>query len=286
MGQFLGGTGRVTITVEADAPRGAVIRIACDGRTITQTFASSTFARVLEPDEAGRACQAVVGWPEGTDRFVTWAVSNPIYFRDADPPAVDPALVPAATRSEALAAAADAWRVEHAANAEARLERATEASAAAPAPVRLVYTLSAGARASQYAALVTSDVGILSWAQWLTVRLSADRPMRVSLQLREPTRRRRRPALAPVAGDRPRRLDPGRADRLVRAARGRQRAAAGDARPLGAARRRYHQHAARAGGNRHRARDPRRDALSLQTVTDRVTEKMLFSVSVMITSIA
>lgn len=186
MGQFLAGAGRVTITVEADAPRGAVIRLACDGRTITQTFASSTFARVLEPDEAGRACQAVVGWPDGPERFVTWAVSNPIYLRDADPPAVDPAVVPAATRSEVLAAAADAWRVERAANAAARLERAGEASAAAPAPVRLAYTLAPGARASQYAALVTSDVGILSWAQWLTVRLSADRPMRVSIQLREP----------------------------------------------------------------------------------------------------
>jgi len=190
MGQFLGGAGRVTITVQADAPAGAVIRIACDGRTITQTFASPAFARVLDPDEAGHACQAVVGWPEGADRFVTWAVSNPIYFRDSDPPAPDPAAVPVATRSEVLAAAPDSWRVEHPANAEARLEGGGVTSAGAPGPVhaavRLAYALAPGARASQYAALVTSDVGILSWAQWLKVRLSADRPMRVSIQLREP----------------------------------------------------------------------------------------------------
>ena len=186
MGQFLGGAGRVTVTVEADAPRGAVIRIVCDGRTITQTFASSTFARVLEPDEAGRACQAVVGWPYGPDRFVTWAVSNPIYLRDVDPPAPAPSATPTPTRSEVVAADAQAWRVEHAANAEARLERMGETSPGVPAPVRLVYALAPGARASQYAALVTPDVGILSWAQWVTVRLSADRPMRVSIQLREP----------------------------------------------------------------------------------------------------
>ena len=91
-------------------------------------------------------------------------------------------------RSEVLAAAPDAWRVEHAANAEARLEPASAppAAAAAAPPVRLAYTLAPGARASQYAALVTSDVGGLSWASWLRVRLSADWPMRVSIQLREP----------------------------------------------------------------------------------------------------
>ena len=33
---------------------------------------------------------------------------------------------------------------------------------------------------------MTSDVGVLSWAAWLRLRLSADRPMRVSIQLREP----------------------------------------------------------------------------------------------------
>ena len=189
MGAFLPGTGPVVVTVEADAPREAVIRIVCDGRTITQTFASPTFSRALDPDEAGQACQAVVGWPGSSpDRFVTWAVTNPIYLRAADPPAATAPVVVAPARSEVLAAAPDAWRVEHAANAEARLETAGAPPAAADAapPVRLAYTLAPGARASQYAALVTSDVGVLSWASWLRLRLSADRPMRVSIQLREP----------------------------------------------------------------------------------------------------
>ena len=189
MGEFLPGTGPVVVTVEADAPRDAVIRIVCDGRTITQTFASPTFSRALDPDEAGHACQAVVGWPGSSpDRFVTWAVTNPIYLRAADPPAAAAPVVAAPARSEVLAAAPDAWRVEHAANAEARLEPAGAPPAAADAapPVRLAYTLAPGARASQYAALVTSDVGALSWAAWLRLRLSADRPMRVSIQLREP----------------------------------------------------------------------------------------------------
>ena len=186
MGEFLSGTGPVVVTVEADAPPGAVIRIACDGRTITQTLASTTFSRALDPAEAGHTCQAIVGWPGSSpNQFVTWAVTNPIYLRAADPPAAP--VTPTAVRSEPLAAAADAWRVEHAANAEARLEPAGAPVAAGdPPPVRLVYALAPGARASQYAALVTSDVGVLSWAGWLRLRLSADRPMRVSIQLREP----------------------------------------------------------------------------------------------------
>ena len=193
MGGFLPGAGPLVVTVEADAPGEAVIRIVCDGRTITQTLASPTFSRALDPDEAGHACQAVVGWPGSpADRFVTWAVTNPIYLRAADPPATSAPVAATPTRLEVLAAAADAWRVEHAANAEARLESAgappagaTSAADVAP-PVRLAYALAPGARAGQYAALVSSDVGGLSWAAWLRLRLSADRPMRVSIQLREP----------------------------------------------------------------------------------------------------
>jgi hypothetical protein len=188
MGGFLPGAGPVVVTVEADAPDDAVIRIACDGRTITQTFASTTFSRTLDPAEAGHACQAVAGWPGSSpDGFVTWAVTNPIYLRAADPPPAAASVVATPTRSEALAAVPDAWRVEHAANADARLETGNSpGTAGGPPPVRLAYALAPGARASQYAALVSSDVGGLSWAAWLRLRLSADRPMRVSIQLREP----------------------------------------------------------------------------------------------------
>jgi hypothetical protein len=186
MGQFLGGSGPPVVTVEADAPRGVVTRIVCDGRTITQTL-GDTFSRVLD-EEGVRACQAVLGWPgSSADAFVVWAISNPIYFRagDAEPDAVPPV----AARGEVLAAAASSWGVEHAPGSTARVERLAPAPADPhPAtPVRLDYALAPGARASQYAALVSSDIGTLSWARWLRLTLSADRPMRVSLQVREPS---------------------------------------------------------------------------------------------------
>jgi hypothetical protein len=173
------------VTVEADAPAGAVIRIVCDGRTVIETPAGATYGRALEAGEMGRSCQAVVGWPGASrDRFVTWAVTNPVYWRREDVLA-QPA-EPVAGRSEVLAAAASAWVVEHN-GSEATL---TPAGAPAPpqgsSPVTLAYGLAPGARAGQYAAMVTSDIGTLGWAHWLRLRLQADRPMRVSLQVRRP----------------------------------------------------------------------------------------------------
>jgi hypothetical protein len=178
MGQILGGGGKVTMTVEADAPRGWVVRIVCDGKTITQTFASSTFSRVLDDDEVGHTCQAVAGQAGASDvDFMTWAVSNPIYLR---PIAADgPARERHAQRSNPLGAQGS-WGVEHSPGSEASV---------APADTRgvtLTYALASGERASQYAALVTPDVGGIAGMQWMKVVLSADAPMRVSLQLRRP----------------------------------------------------------------------------------------------------
>jgi hypothetical protein len=217
MGQLLGGDAPPVVTVEADAPRGAVIRIVCDGRTITQTYAGATFARTLEAGEMGAACQAVVGWPgPSPDRFVVWAVTNPIYWRTADPQPVAPAYV--AARSERLAGGPSAWTVEHAPGSSAQLApiagvaMPATAAPAAPAaePFAFGFALAPGERAGQYAAIATSDIGTLSWARWLTLDLRVREPMRVSLQLREP-----------VAGggghrwQRSLRLDPGRSTYVV-----------------------------------------------------------------------
>jgi hypothetical protein len=190
MGQFLGGSGRISVTVEGDAPDLGAIRIVCDGRTMTQTLATSTFSPTLEADEAGHACQAVAGWAgPGPDQFVTWAVTNPIYLRAADA-APTPAAAPIATRSEVFAADRSRWTVEHSPGSSARIGRVLLDGVPDPrgpaALDTLVFALAAGARASQYAAFATDDIGTLSWAQWLRLRLTSATPMRVSLQVREP----------------------------------------------------------------------------------------------------
>jgi hypothetical protein len=179
MGQFLGGTGRVAVTVEADAPRDTVIRIVCDGKTITQTLASSTFSRVLDDDEAGHACQAVAGWPGSSEaEFVTWAVTNPIYLRAAD--ANSPPEPPELIQRVSPLGTHHAWGVEHSPGSEASV------SATATNSWMLTYALAPGARAGQYAALVTTDVGGIDGATVIKALLSSEAPMRVSLQLRTP----------------------------------------------------------------------------------------------------
>jgi hypothetical protein len=179
MGQFLGGTGRVDLQVEGDAPRGWVIRIVCDGKTITQTLPSSTFHWSLDADEVGGSCQAIAGWAGATEQdFVTWAVTNPIYFRAADP-VPTPIAPPVLARTSPLGAQGS-WDVEHSPGSEASV---TPSGAAG---VTLAYALAPGDRASQYAAMATPDVGGIDGVQWMKVTLSADAPMRVSLQLRTP----------------------------------------------------------------------------------------------------
>jgi hypothetical protein len=193
MGQFLGGDAPPVVTVEADAPAGAVIRIVCDGRTVTQTPAGATLARTLQPGEMGRACQAVVGWPgRSPDRFVTWAVTNPIYWRASDPAATPPAYV--AARSEVFAGRRSAWTIEHSPGSIAHIADVAAdpvpdlaPGAAAPAErFAFGFALAPGARAGQYAALATSDIGALGWARWLKLEVRVGAPMRVSLQMREP----------------------------------------------------------------------------------------------------
>jgi hypothetical protein len=190
MGQFLGGAGRVRVTVEGDAPDLGAIRIVCDGKTMTQTLATSTFSPTIEADEAGHACQAVAGWAgPGPDQFVTWAVTNPIYLRAADP-APTPAAAPMATRSEVFAVDTSRWAVEHSPGSRAEIVVPIDDPGPGRPPrsraAAFRFALAEGARASQYAAFATDDIGTLSWAQWLRLRLSATAPMRVSIQLREP----------------------------------------------------------------------------------------------------
>ena len=179
MGQFLGGSGPIDLQVEGDAPAGWPIRIVCDGKTITQTLPSSTFHWRLDAGETGHACQAIAGRAGPTEAaFVTWAVTNPIYFRAAD--AVSPsAAAPTIARSSPLGAQAS-WGVEHSPGSEASV------APSGATGVTLAYALAPGDRVSQYAALVTPDVGGIDGFQWMKTTLSADAPMRVSLQLRTP----------------------------------------------------------------------------------------------------
>ena len=109
----------------------------------------------------------------GTD--VPWLLSNPIYA--GVPPLDAPAVAAPPATAAALALGADrGWRAEHDAASRADV-------AAGPADVSLTFALGAGPSAGQYAAVVTDVDGEEAFdAVQFTAR--ADRPMRVSLQVR------------------------------------------------------------------------------------------------------
>lgn len=184
------------------APAGATLRLVCDGAVATEVPATNRLAWRHEAGSLPAACRLESGWEE-RGRRVTWLVTNPIYLRAADPP-----LPPASTAATAAPAAVErstddftapnAWLIE----ADPQSKASWRALPAAPAPsaaattsaigatLELTYALRAGGRFSQYAAFVTPPhVGWIGRATRVSFRGSADKPMRISVQVRRPLER-------------------------------------------------------------------------------------------------
>jgi hypothetical protein len=198
MGDFLPPDGPVTWTAAAAAPAGVTVRLLCDGRVVNEVAATTRLQYQLPgaqaegqpPAAVPASCRVEVGWDLG-DKRVTWLATNPIYLRAADP-APPTIVVPPAQQTWRVAARSGQWLVEH--------DPQTQA-AAGPSPLvdpsgpfaELRFTLRSGERASQFAALVTSDIAAIAQATRVTFAASADRPMRISVQLRAPIDRDGRP---------------------------------------------------------------------------------------------
>jgi hypothetical protein len=105
---------------------------------------------------------------------VPWIVSNPIY---ADLPTAPPSVVASSVPRAALPIALDAgWRTEN--------DNASTASIKTDAHgVELMYALGGGQSAGQYAAVVT-EVSAADAFDGMTLVAHADRPTRVSVQVR------------------------------------------------------------------------------------------------------
>lgn len=171
--------GRAEFRVRTAAPAGSSIVLLRDGRAIghasgevlTQSVSSPGVFRVEvhAPDAPGRPP-------------VPWLVSNPIYRW----PAASGAGAPVGATSEAPSEgamygpplAALRWRVETSQGSRADVT-------AEPGSVSVRYALGAGARASQFVALAADlKQRIADSASELVLKGDADRPMRVSVQLR------------------------------------------------------------------------------------------------------
>jgi hypothetical protein len=200
MGDFLAPDGSaVEWRAAAAAPEGSTLRLMCDGKTAAEGPATtvltyrhhSSVGEDLSASQAGvlpAACRLEAGGNEG-DRRVTWLVTNPIYLRANDPSQPPSSTADAFSGAGTLSASAsadfgkaDAWTIER----DPLSTAAWRWIPAAAGALELTYKLRERERASQFAAAVTQQVASIAAATRVSFRASADRPMRLSVQVRRP----------------------------------------------------------------------------------------------------
>jgi hypothetical protein len=170
MGDWAPADGTLTWRVRVpQAPNAQVVLVGGD-REIARGRGSLTFAGPAAPG----AYRVEVTYPPFS---MPWIVSNPIYVgTPTDRSVVDPPPAPATDWLDVLGSSA--WRVERDVGSTGQLVRDGRA-------LRFDYALGSGRPASQYAAAVVPVDATTGFDRvQLTVR--ADRPMRVSVQVRLP----------------------------------------------------------------------------------------------------
>jgi hypothetical protein len=175
MGQHVVPQGPVRIRFDADVPAGAHTQLVCDGTVVAEAAGGR-----LEwtSDGVPGACRVEVPYVSG-GLTVPWLVTNPIYARavlDTAPPleATTPTQVTPITGSER----ADAWTVEASPDATASVTASPAGGAQ--------FEWRLGAAAQTFAAVRLDVPPELRDFDSLLVPVAADRPMRLSLQVRAP----------------------------------------------------------------------------------------------------
>jgi hypothetical protein len=177
IGERLRPHGETRLTFEADVPAAARSVLLCGGTPVAEAPGGRL---AWTSGGVPGACRAEVRvrWA-GIER--PWLVTNPIYVRDeletAPPPEIRPVTLatPIAASSHA-----DAWTIESAPDATATVTASTAETAA----VDFAWQL--GAAPQTFAAMQLATPADLAGYDSLVLRASADRPLRVWLQLRVP----------------------------------------------------------------------------------------------------
>ena len=180
-GDVLGLDGDVQLRVDAHAPRDARVVLFKDGERLASAEGPSLQQTVEGRPGVYRVEVEVPGSPGNPP--VPWMVSNPIYVgRAAEEIRVPPRA--AGSASTALDRGMSEWTVEHSAESQGALDIARAFGGAQQIVFR--YALSGTLSSSPYAALVIPTAPGLARHDRLTFRVRADRPMRLSVQLRDP----------------------------------------------------------------------------------------------------
>lgn len=180
MGDRLEARGAVEVRVRADVPPRGEIHLYRDGYLVDRS--SRRELRYVEAVPLGvfRAEVVLSGAPG--DPAVPWIVSNPIYVGLLPPTETGD---PAAGRSVAIftdEGSAEGWTIEHEAESLAAVD-STESVDGQELAFR--YALSGEEGANPFAAAVWEGVTGLGAYQWLRLRVRADKPQRLSIQLRD-----------------------------------------------------------------------------------------------------
>ena len=182
MGDALPIAGPVHLRVDAQAPAEATITLFRDG-----TSAATARGSRLDHDAAeGPAVYRVeIGLPDapGTPP-VPWVLSNPLYVgRAADNPVNSPHAAPRNSMTLYDGGPARGWRIEKADASDAAMD---VIGAIGGTQLLLRFAISGTAVESPYVAFVMPAAGTIAMYERLLFTARANRPMRLSVQLRAP----------------------------------------------------------------------------------------------------
>ncbi len=183
-GDVLPVRGVVTLRAESDAPAGSAISLIRDGQRVMTTEGpvlewTSQGAEDAPPQKGTFRVEVQVAGRRAS-QAVPWIVSNPIYVgMDETPPmAASPPPTAQVTFRDAPTLT---WRIEKDEASQASAERVGSG-----ASISRLLRFTLGSWKSPFAALVTPEIEGLRGASRIVFTARADRPLRVSVQLRAP----------------------------------------------------------------------------------------------------
>jgi hypothetical protein len=154
-----------------------------DGRPLVES-GGPAFHHDVEPRPATYRAEVRLPGAPGKPP-VPWIVSNPIHVNRSPAPPTPIARAAATTKKDVYAdGAASEWAVEHSSASQAAVD---VVKAASGTQLLFRYAISGGASSHPFAALATPAGPALGEHDRLTFTARADRPMRLSVQLRAHT---------------------------------------------------------------------------------------------------
>jgi hypothetical protein len=179
-GDELGVGGPVTLSVTSNAPPGFTTTI-WKGGTVLSTDHHEPAFTVQAPAEPAVYWAEIRATGQANLSGLSWVRSNPIYVRSPEPAAVWPRHPPPAASVAIFDGTAEGWRAEHDPTSLSAVERAPMVGGA---ELRFRFGLAGGTPVGQVAALAFDTPRGIAAYDRLTVSIRAERPMRISVQLR------------------------------------------------------------------------------------------------------